>query len=332
MIVITAADHYIAQNIARHLLQEEELRDHAQIRLLARNPSRCEDLRRLGAQVVQVDYQQEAKLQEAIQDAQWVVLVPEPENTRVQGAERIIRVANNSRVKNVVVISSRAADAEGRTIQEYKQIERHVQRELQNPNWIVLRNDFLQQHFLYLSNWVEEKRQLPLPIQETRKFVPVDVNDISHAVLELITRGQGSIQNIEEGLNRQTLNLTGPEAVDGPHVVNEIKNATGNQVLKFQQIDREQFRRYLNQLSQDNAYKQMSSRAEQRLKSQGIPDQKPPTAPNRVEVEDIVELLDWINKGLGENVSQDLAKIIGENGHPVQEFFRRHHDSFKPIA
>ncbi|RUS15671.1 hypothetical protein BC937DRAFT_92155 [Endogone sp. FLAS-F59071] len=336
MLLITSGDYYSGQSLALQLLEQPEFK--GKIRVSCRDTSRCENLRRLGAELVQTDYKNEQQLQKAVQGIQYVVLVVEPENDRVLGAENIVRAATQAQVRNIILISQNGAeDGEQKSFQEFREIEEKFQQQLKNSKWVILRTDFFQQNFLLWADYVQEKRQFPLTISEQDKFTPLNINDLARVLIALVAQGKNALQpTLNDQYNNQTYTLTGPEAIDGDRIIEELKRSTGISDCKFQQLKRQELERYLKELTNSQPYQERLREQEVQVTLQKLDNQnrrlKIPGNLTAIQIETYLDIFDWIKSGKGYRVSQDVKRLTGEDAQRVGQFFKEHAQDFKRNA
>ena len=104
-IAISNADSFLGYVLAYRFLQGRRQEQQQEIRVLARNPQYVQDLERLGAKVIQVDYQDEQRIQRELQQVSLLLLIPEDSPNARQEGDILIRAARQANVQYVGLFS-----------------------------------------------------------------------------------------------------------------------------------------------------------------------------------------------------------------------------------
>ena len=91
IITVTAADEWLGYCIADMLLCCSNRR--FKVRALCRDKDKCERLRRKGAEVCEIDYDDRGTLDVGVRYSKWIVFVVEKEHDRVDKAEALCDVS-----------------------------------------------------------------------------------------------------------------------------------------------------------------------------------------------------------------------------------------------
>ncbi|RUS26545.1 hypothetical protein BC938DRAFT_470630, partial [Jimgerdemannia flammicorona] len=137
MLLITSGEYYAGQSLALQLLQQPEFQ--GKVRVSCRDTSRCENLRKLGAELVQIDHQNQQQLEKIVHGIQYIVLAVDPEDDCVSSTENIVRAAAQAQVKNVIILSQNGVEgSQQKRLRELLEIEQRCQKHLGNSNWVIL--------------------------------------------------------------------------------------------------------------------------------------------------------------------------------------------------
>ena len=105
-IAISNTDSFLGYVLAYRFLQgRRQEQQQQEIRVLARNPQYVQDLERLGAKVIQIDYQNEQRIQRELQQVSLLLLVPEDSPNARQEGDILIRAARQANVQYVGLFS-----------------------------------------------------------------------------------------------------------------------------------------------------------------------------------------------------------------------------------
>lgn len=146
MIAITGASGKLGQLVVKELLQTIPA---AQIVAAVRSPQKADDLRALGVQVREADYDRPETLTEAFRDVEKVLLISgvEPEG-RVRQHKAVIDAAKQTGVKSVAYTSIlRAATSSLILANSHKETEEYLKNS--GLEFVLLRNGW------YLENHTE---------------------------------------------------------------------------------------------------------------------------------------------------------------------------------
>jgi len=321
-LVITAADYCLGYHVADHVT--ERYRKHFdKFVVTCVHPDRCEHLKK-KADVVKINPNEEQTYKDAFEGASWILFFTEPESGRVQAANRAIDAMKKANVNNVMMISMDAADCadpkELPYIAEFKEMEEKLCATMKNH---VIVKCSLIQHMLHLhAPYVTKNYTFPMTLPEDVKFVPVHLDDVMDACVAIVKDG------IEKHRS-QSYTLTGPEEVTGPKAASVLTKAVQSpKEIQYEQISRSDMEKYLKSL-RDSIGKQSSEKDKD---SEGDHDhlgRKFKGQPTDHQIHTYVEEMEWLKAG-GSKKMDDLKKLIGREGHSLENFFSDHKNEFRP--
>jgi len=370
-IAITNVDSWLGCCIALHVAQELERKcNDVQIVAMARKTDKLDKLRKLkNVRIEQVDYERKDTLERAFKGVCATILIPEMDDRRVEQAKHVLYAMKKEGVRACMMISVAGANEAGnspreglRTIQQFHEIEKEVQREC-DKCFLIMRKSILNQSFLLWAPIVQERKELPMPCEPSCQLAPLDACDlvraVEHIVVELCKKERDDPhEGFGEHRNR-TYTLTGPESITPEHLSRELSEVTGENI-EFRHVSRQDLKKYLESLKHrygwtdevdvegceeilkplgnrsffEGAAGMVTEAAESaaRLAKGGNRDRddRPRFAPNEAMIELLLDELELVKEKKAGFVSHDLEKIIGRRGHPIKEFFRKEKDAFKP--
>jgi uncharacterized protein YbjT (DUF2867 family) len=110
--VITNVDSLTGFALAYHMLEKirncEDADSTRRIRVLTRSTDsqlNLDVLKKMNAEVKEVNYSDESNVKEALRDARNVILIPEQSRERMREAENVIKVAKHVDVDHFVMVS-----------------------------------------------------------------------------------------------------------------------------------------------------------------------------------------------------------------------------------
>ncbi|RUP50969.1 hypothetical protein BC936DRAFT_136785 [Jimgerdemannia flammicorona] len=316
-VVVTGGDYFLGNALATQLLTKGK-DDFGRLSVTLVHPERGQRLKNAGAELKQINYDDESSLVNAFNgDVDWVVLIPDPEeDTRVQNTKRLIdaiqkagKVGKTGKAANVILVSVAGADSkEGNQHKEFLDLETYLKEK--EKNRVVLRTAWISNIFHLWSKYVAVNNKFPLTLEPNQKFAPIQLEDVARAIRAIIVK-----QNNSDGAGHrgQTYTLTGPEQVDGPRIVEPLNRVIGEGKVEYVTLKREELENYLRSLrDSDNEH----------LKNTF------PSQPTDKQIQTILDELDWIRSGKANFRTEDLKNLIGGEGEKVEEFFKRHSAEF----
>ncbi|KAI9311566.1 hypothetical protein BX666DRAFT_1867856 [Dichotomocladium elegans] len=323
------------------------------IRALCRDKRAVQELAERGAEVHQVDYQEEKQLNELMEGVRCVMLIPENSNNRVQEAENIIRVAKKNNVEHMAMLSwvgvdeipkeQRSSSEQNRwkNMREFQQIEQQIKQQFpggggssaaagQQRNHCIMRVQMFSQFFYFITPLVQQRNAVCLNISPERRWGTVDLVDAVDAIAKLT---QQNIRSLDSGSyqSKQLLQFTTQEPVSGMDLANSIGKALGygNDRVQYQQVDKSVLQEHLKSMSSDNRFSQ-------RPREGGPGTEKPYTFPlgrylNEVAIQTKLEWFELADQGKAEKTTQDLKQILGREPTRLQEYIKKNSEQFKQL-
>ncbi|KAI8137751.1 hypothetical protein BJV82DRAFT_583409 [Fennellomyces sp. T-0311] len=341
-IAITNADSFLGYVLAFRFLEgrrQEQAGQQQEVRLLVRNRQNLDELERMGAKLIQTDYNDQQRLQTELQNVSLLLLVPEnSQNTRQQG-ENVIRAARQANVQYITLfsmLSAEQAQEQQQAIRALGQLEEQVEQQY-HDNYSVIRNPIFNQIFYYLTPMIEDRNRLELPVGPERKWSSVDVRDVAEAVYRL-SRQNGPQQGVFFGnLGEQRLRqFTGRAARNGQEIAREYSQALNREEqVQYRQIQPQELENYLNGIRDDQRF---SDRPRERA---GGDDEKnrrdrPHSFPlgrflNQEFIRLIVEFYGLADRGNTELTTNDLQQALGRQPQELREYFENNRDNFNRL-
>jgi len=307
-VVITGCDYYLGNEMAHQLLLEHG-NDFKCVATILSRPERGDRLKKAGAEIRQINYQDENTLVKAFEgEIDWVLLIPDAEDNRVQNTKMLVDAMQKAgKVCNVAMFSPAGADTKSNLVQlrEFKEMENYVKEK--GKNYVFLRSLWINNVFHLWSKHVMEHGQFPLTLDQNQKFAPLQIEDVVEAV-HTITCSSDKSRGTTGHIGK-TYILTGPEKISGPQVVESLNRAIGEGNVQYQTISREELQKYLQSVRGEN----------ERL----FPGQ-----PTDKQIQTYLDEFDWIKSGEGDIKTDDLKKLTGHEGQKVEEFFKRNSAEF----
>jgi len=330
-VAITGCDYFCGHEMARHFLENHKEHENCRIICMGTHVDRMKDLERQGAEVVKTNPEDMKHMEETFRECDWVLMEAIPEHNRVESAKRMMEAAKKANVKNVILMS--CAGAEGneklRHLHEFCEMEKEFKR--CNFNWhCIVRVEFVQNWFHAWAQPVEDKGQFPLSTGSDRKFAPIRIEDVCCAVRDIMCgeeSGRGVVNVAGSNKhNKQTYTLTGPEAVTGHKIVDELNNVIQGRVT-YHDVDRNQMEKILRSLRDRDqtcaARPQSSDEIEQnRRYFEG--------QPTDCQINTILDYFEHVKQGKADRTTDDLKKITGKEGQRIERFFKDNAAEFRP--
>jgi uncharacterized protein YbjT (DUF2867 family) len=301
-IAVTAADSWRGGSITYWILRHIKA-EFSQVRALVRNEDHAEDLKRAGAVLKKINYENPETIEHALKGVQYVILVAEDDENLVKEAEEMIRAAKKSNVQRILFISSAMVeDSENPRLRKYKEIEEKVRK---YDKYFILRISLPDQVFLLWSYFIQKEGKFPLSVEAKSKWAPIDLHDVGRVIQHLLSNGK---QFEESG--KKTIVITGPELLKAEEIVAKFDKALGFKV-KFEAISREEMKKYLEKLKHE------------------LPDTPDVDEyyPRSYHIDDglislILDCFDTIREGKGEQLTDEVKKITGKDGLCVEKWFQ----------
>jgi len=334
-IAMTGCDYFSGHELARHVLRNHRKEmEGCRIVCMGTHLDRMKDLERQGAEVVQIRHDDSKQMEEAFRNCDTVVVDPIPEQHRVECTKRMLEAIKKANVKHVILMSCAGAENSERWkhLHEFAEME----REFLNCNYnchTIVRMEFPQNWFHAWSYGVEDKGQFPMSIGQEKRFAPVCIDDVSWALINILrgeeSSGVKSILPSVLGGNRhhkQCYTLTGPEALNGPKIVEELNRVVQANV-NFMDVDRNQMERILRELRDRDRQR---SQQQQKQDDDEDRNRRFEGQPTDTQIHTILDHFEWVKAGHADRTTDDLKKITGREGQRVEAFFRNNAAEFRP--
>ncbi|KAI8343501.1 hypothetical protein BC941DRAFT_343535 [Chlamydoabsidia padenii] len=334
--VITNGDSLCGFALAYRFLEEFRNKNHqCKLRVLCRNKQDMDQLRHMGADVREVDYNQEDKVREHLQHAKAVVLIPEHDQHRMREGENVIKAAKKEKVEHLCMLSllgvqniEQANDQQQfKTLKQYYQLEEKVKETMGHEKFSIVRLPIPAQMFYFLAPYLESQNQLPLPIKKDKKWNTVDLQDILEAIVKLAKKNQQQ-GFFEDQKNKQELQFTPRQNYNMEELTKQIGQGLGNTDIKFKQVSHSEMEKMLREMRDDKRFKH-------RPESSARHD-KPYTFPlgrylNNELIQTLCEIWELANQGCMDIVTNDLKELLGRDPQDIQSFFKNNRDQFHDL-
>ncbi|KAH7926696.1 NAD(P)-binding protein [Leucogyrophana mollusca] len=308
-ICITSADGQTGHLVAE-LLLEQFSTEFKQLCCLALNPDKCEDLKRLGAQVIPHKPKDRDGLVHALKStgADTIFLIPPAHKNKLSLAKEMIDATYEAGIKNTVLLSAAGADlAEEKKQHQLRQFI-HIEAEAMKLRYLpdteagtsqcIIRAGFYAENLLLCDKDVKKNSKLRLPIGDTHSFAPIALGDIAKAAASVLV-SQGP-HGLDDKFRGQLVVLTGPMMVNGPELAAVASEAGLN--IGFSDISENEAKQILEDTDVDAA-----------------------------ELQYLLEYYSLVREGKTNYVSTlAFTPITGELPTLPLEFFHQYDATFKP--
>ncbi|MHB8995639.1 MAG: SDR family oxidoreductase [Armatimonadota bacterium] len=282
MILVTGATGNVGGQVVRELLARQ-----ANFRIGVRDSAKARAV--LGAEVdsVPLNFDDPASVKQAFQSAQKVFLVTPGGTAGRDQALLAIEAAQESGVEHIVRLSALGADDQP----GYSLGRRHREVELYllatGMNATILRcNSFMENFSVYMGDMIREQGKFAMPLGEA-KVSYIATRDIGAVAATVLTT---------EGYERQSYDLTGPEALTCHEVADAISRATGQNI------------EYLD-VPEDAVRQAMAGASEE-------------------DIEDILGLYQYDRSGATARVTGTVQEITGQPPQDIRSWAMEHAQEF----
>ncbi|KAG2186144.1 hypothetical protein INT43_002582 [Umbelopsis isabellina] len=331
MILITSVDQWLGHSVASHMMHQPHIRK--QLRLTYQDKSMCYNFERQGAQMVEIDYNNENSLANAVRGVQHIVLAIGFEDQRVGFCKKLIQRANKSGVKSIIVVSHMGAiSSSHQTLKEFSEIEEEMFET--DMDYVILRPDWINQNFHLWSSYIERYKALPMSISADVNLCPIDLEDVCQIVDNLVLDNGEIRSQLDAEHVGQVYTLTGPKHVSGKDLVNLLAKTTGYDKLLYQQVRRMDMSYYLNEIGRDIWFDARVKRERTQIYNDELANYNYKSrvfaAPNGTQVQTYLDYLDYIQTNQGSTYSPHAEMLAKRPCKTVEQFFRDHANDFKP--
>lgn len=302
VIAFSSVDSFIGESLVR-LTASKHRDEFKTIRGLLRDESHNEELKKIGVEPHLINYEKAETLEKALEHVDTLVFVIENDEKRVQEAEQLVNAVKKAGVKRVLLISCAATEnAEGKRLREYQEIEQKVSNIEKHS---ILRITWAYQAFFLWTRMIQDEGKFRLTVKKENKFTPIDILDVGRAVHKILT-------NPPSDNKRWT--ITGPETITAEDVVKKL-NSTLQVDVAYEEITQDNLKKYLESLKKQDDYEDFVPRSSQITK---------------VLIEILLEALEHMKQGKSTEKTEDLKKLIGQEGEKLEAFFQGNQKHFKP--
>ncbi|KAI7857310.1 hypothetical protein BDC45DRAFT_435571 [Circinella umbellata] len=342
-IAISNVDSFLGYVLAYRFLQgRRQEQQQQEVRVLARDPQNVQDLERLGAKIIQVDYQNEQRIQRELERVSLLLMIPEDSSNARQEGDVLIRAARQANVQYVGLFSLVGADEaqekQQRSIRNILELEQQIQQQFRDKH-AILRSSLFNQIFYYLDPMIEGRNQLDLPVSQERKWSTVDVRDVADAVYNL-SRQNGQRENTFFGTlgnEKRLYQFTGNQTRNGQEIVREWSQALGNgRKIEYKQIQPQELEQYLRGIRDDSRFRNRPDDNNDQDQDDQQRRDRPHSLPlGRFLNNEFIRLLNDIfalaDRGKLENSTRDLQQLLGRQPQEIGEYFQNNRDNFNKL-
>ncbi|KAI7851809.1 hypothetical protein BDC45DRAFT_515098 [Circinella umbellata] len=332
MLCITNVDSLVGYAIACRLLEGRKELQNMQIRCLCRNKEKLDDIERLGGELMQVNYQDQNQLRQAMKEVRCVFLLPEHSFQRVQEAENVIKAAKHQSVEHMAMKSwigvehvKQQDSQQFKNLHEYLKIEELVKQEFSGSKHCITRIPLLNQLFYLMTPMAEKEQALCMPIKQESKWGSIDLRDMIDGMFNLIREQVGKQSFVSQ---KQLYRLTPSQNWKGEQIARGMAIALDKspEQFKYKHISNQEWQHYMRERKDDQRFKDRPHG------EQGT--EKPYTMPISMYFhnEIIQELMEWCELASQDRVdvtTKDLKEILQREPRNVEEYFKSNRDQFR---
>ncbi|EGN99961.1 hypothetical protein SERLA73DRAFT_180297 [Serpula lacrymans var. lacrymans S7.3] len=252
---VTSADGQTGRLVVELLLTDETFSNKLdKVCCLTLHPSKCEDLKELGAEIIPHNPGDHEGLVTALKNtgADTIFLIPPAHKHKVKLAEEMLHATHQAQIKNTILLSAAAcefADAKKQPhLHDFIKIEgntlamRYLPDTEAGLSQCVIRAGFYTENLLLYNKDAQKNGKLRLPIGETHSFAPVALGDIAQVAAHIVT-SEGP-QGLDDRYRGQLVVVTGPMMVNGPELAESATEAGLN--LQFADISEHEAKQLLD--------------------------------------------------------------------------------------
>jgi len=192
----------------------------AGVRALVRSEEKAARLRRPGVEIAIGDLGEPATLASALRGCDRVFLCSSADPRQVELQGNLVRAAKDAGVRHVVRMSGLGASLDSPVSFSRWHAETEKQLIASGIPWTFLRPHFFMQNLLGFAGSVRAQGTLFMPMK-SGKISLVDTRDIAAVAVEALTGA---------GHERKIYDITGPEALSGHDLAQQLSKAIGKPV------------------------------------------------------------------------------------------------------
>ncbi|CAO3614876.1 unnamed protein product [Cunninghamella blakesleeana] len=339
--VITNVDSLVGYALAYNFLEKNKNRgEGAKLRVLCRNKEGLEKLGELGAEVREIDYNQENQVRECFKNVKAAIMVPEHDRQMVQFGENVFKAGKNENIEHLCMVSVVGADriqgGQFERLNHYRELENkhHEMFGKGGEKGSIIRISMVDQIFYYLAPMIEGQNVLRLPIKKEQKWSPVDLRDIVEAIVNLAekNREHGTFFGIVGGSRKEMYQLAPDQVQKMDELAHQIGKGLGHDQLRYEQMNKDEMRQWLQKMRDDNRFKGRPSRRDNDSTGQDKPHLFPVGRYlNDDWIELLLEIWELASQGKLDMTSNELKEILNHRPTEVEQYFRKNREQFRDL-
>jgi len=199
----------------------DKYKDKVHVRVAARDVTKADALKKLGAQVVPGDYNDEESLKKALAGVEAVWFTGPVDEHRAELAIKLVHAAKHvPAVKHLVLLSVQGAEYEAIAFgKQFRKIEKEI--EASGKSWTFLRAAAFQENVFGSAGSIKTG-VYPQPLGPDGSYAPVSVVDLGKAGAHVLVNHAAH--------HNKAYTLTGPEVLTGQHQAEIVGKAIGKEV------------------------------------------------------------------------------------------------------
>ncbi|MCA1619107.1 MAG: SDR family oxidoreductase [Acidobacteria bacterium] len=227
MILITGA----TGTTGREIVEELRRAGASGVRALVRDPARASFIREAGFETAEGDFDRPETLGAALEGVERALLLTPPSPQTVEHNRAFIDAARRSGLRHVVKISALGADAGAPDGFSRWHWESEELLKSSGLAWTMLQPNSFMQNLLGQAGQIAATGQIFQPVGDAR-IAFIDVRDIAAVAARALT---------EDGHERETYVLSGPEPLTFHDVAAKLSDASGRKIT-YAPVTAEQYR------------------------------------------------------------------------------------------
>jgi len=303
-VVICGVDDYICNIYSRYIVEQcTNMKACKEIRVTAERAQSMEELKKIGAKDFQIDYNHPESFLKAFERADWVVVCPEMRGDRdsmEMRMQRIMDAATQSKVGGIIIISSVGASSKYECLSMFSTIEKNLLSRANGIQCVILRGSMLFRELLFFAPMVRKNKELCLPMTLNDRFAPINIFDMGDATIAIF---QGN--SFEK-----VYTLTGPTALTGGTMAEELAAAIGSQI-RFKEMTITDFEGMMKDAPEEPR------------------DCKWPEKPTKIHACWMIDHFRLVRDGKLNMISSDFKKLTNKEPRAITNFFKEHAEAFR---
>ncbi|CAO3639167.1 unnamed protein product [Cunninghamella echinulata] len=287
----------------------------------------------MGAEIRQVDYDREDQVRECFKNVKAGILIPEHDRDMAKKGENVFKSAKNEKIEHLCMISligvdNLQQDNEFKCLNQYCELEKKHQEMFGSEKGSIIRCSMVDQWFYLLAPMIVGQGVLRLPIKKDQKWGMVDLHDIIEAIVKLANESRkGNALFGVIGNGRKEVYHFAPQHVHQmEELASHIGEGLGHRGLPYEQISKEEIRKWFEQMRNDSRFKERPSNPRGNDKPHYFPISR---YLNDCMIEIILEVWELANKGRMDISSDDLKELLDRNPVGIHDYFKNNRDQFR---